>query len=108
MMLWIITKDLSDTKCEGLMAAGSRARRAAWDGAPAEAKQAIRQTWIDLCDTEFRLLDDDDNVCYEGVCHQLDDQDGDSAFEPLDWAEQMVGATEMQYRKKGAAVWKTL
>jgi len=112
-MLWIITKDLintepDDTNRVGYLNAGSRKRREAWDAAPAEARPAIKQAWIDACNFEFRLYDDDGELYYEGVCLNLDDQDGDSAFEPLDWAMSDVGCTTMKYRKKGAAIWQTL
>lgn len=107
-MLWIITKDHSETRQEGHVNPGSRARYLAWSGAPAEARDSIRSTWAESCETEFRLLDADGNVCYEGVCHDLDNQDGDSAFEPLDWAEGLIGATSMQYGVKGSAGWREL
>lgn len=57
---------------------------------------------------EFRLYDDDDNLYYEGLCLDLDNQDGDSALQPLDWAYSDVGATRMDYRKKGDTEWSTL
>jgi len=107
-MLWIIMTDHSETQQQGRVSADTRAQQAAWDGAPSEARDTIRSTWAEMCETEFRLLDDDDHVCYEGVCHDLDNQDGDSAFEPLDWAEGIVGATTMEYRLKGESVWKIL
>lgn len=57
---------------------------------------------------EFRLYDDDGNLYYEGLCLDLDDQEGDSAFQPLDWAMNDAGCTRMDYRKKGQVEWKTL
>lgn len=107
-MLWIITTDHSETHQQGHVNPGSRTRREAWSGSPVEARDTLRATWAEMCETKFRLLDDDDNVCYEGVWHNLDNQDGDSAFEPLDWAEGIVGATTMEYRLKGASAWQVL
>ena len=57
---------------------------------------------------EFRLYDGDDNLYYEGLCLDLDDQDSDSAFAPLDWAAADSGCTRMDYRKKDTTEWKTL
>ena len=57
---------------------------------------------------EFRLLDDDGEVYFAGKCGDLEQADADQAFEPLDWAEPRYGCTEMQYRKRGEAKWRTL
>lgn len=57
---------------------------------------------------EFRLYDDDGILYYEGLCKDLDDQDEESAFGPLDWGMNDAGCTTMKYRKKGHAIWKTL
>lgn len=57
---------------------------------------------------EFQLQDDDGNVLLEGRCQDLDDQDGDSAFEPLDTFEQVYGATTMMFRKVGDTEWEQL
>lgn len=117
-MLWIITADhISERVClaldepvkthVGVVNAGSRSRREIWYAAPIEARDGIRTAWIEGCDYEFRLYDDDGELYYEGVCYALDHQDGDSAFEPLDWAEK-DGCTRMDYRKKGDTEWVTL
>lgn len=107
-MLWIITEDnAEDGKNNGMVRTHSAARATAWrQAAPAEIENT-RRAWIEECETEFRLLDSSDEVLYRGVCLRLDDQDGDSAFEPLDWAEG-AGAARMEYRKKGEAVWRIL
>jgi hypothetical protein len=60
------------------------------------------------CNYDFRLLDGDGEHCFTGVCKDLDDQDGDAAFEPLDMFMHGFGVVEMQYRKKGEKEWKTL
>lgn len=57
---------------------------------------------------EFRLYDDDGNLYYQGLCKDLDQQDGDSAFQPLDWAMSDAGCTYMEYRKKGETEWRIL
>lgn len=48
---------------------------------------------------EFQLLDDDKNLCYQGVCGDVTNCGGDEAFAPLDFAEADVGATIMKFRK---------
>lgn len=50
---------------------------------------------------QFRLLDDDGEVYYEGVCSSLSAVDGDTAFGPLDWAASHAGCTQMQYLENG-------
>ena len=52
---------------------------------------------------EFRLLDDDGIVYYEG---RSDDNSSEEAFDPLDWAEVHAGCTEIQYRNGNC--WETL
>jgi hypothetical protein len=48
---------------------------------------------------EFRLLDDDGNVYYVGRASDID-------FNPLDWAKEFAGCTEIQFWD--GDVWKTL
>jgi hypothetical protein len=118
-MLWIITKDnISADVCKtlgdpivtqvGKVVTHSAVRQTTWRNADDAERDRLRAEWIALCDTEFRLLDDDGECYYEGVCWRLEDQEQESAFEPLDWSMRNDGCTTMQYRKKGAAVWKTL
>lgn len=57
---------------------------------------------------EFELYDDDGVLYYRGLCRDLDKQDASSAFQPLDWAANDVGATYMMYRKIGGTEWKQL
>ncbi|CDQ09191.1 conserved protein of unknown function [Acidithiobacillus ferrivorans] len=57
---------------------------------------------------EFRLLDDDDNVIFEGRCEYLGTQDQDDAFEPLDWGEQDSGCTQMEFRYSSNEPWEAL
>lgn len=57
---------------------------------------------------EFRLLDDDDNVLFEGRCENLLTQDQDEAFEPLDWGEQDSGCTQMEFRYSKDEPWEAL
>jgi hypothetical protein len=73
-------------------------------------RSEILQGVQNLADTlpyEFRLLDDDGEVYFEGKCGDLNEADGDQAFEPLDWAETRYGCTKMQYRKVGNEKWET-
>lgn len=59
--------------------------------------------------SEFRLLDDDGNILFEGECEDLNKQDGDDAFAPLDWAEADSGCTAMQFRATGSnSEWEDL
>ena len=55
---------------------------------------------------EFRLLDDDKNVYFEGLAY-LTKQD--TGFEPLwDWAMPGWGCTEIQYKNPHTGAWETL
>lgn len=118
-MLWIITGDHISAKCcetlnepaatyVGKVSTWNKARKDAWQAADAAGKDELRKQWIDKCDYEFRLYDDDGELYYEGVCLNLDDAPEDGAFEPLDWAMNDAGCTRMDYRKKGETEWKTL
>jgi hypothetical protein len=75
-------------------------------------RKALVQAYLDHPATdlpfEFRLLDDDGEEYYRGRCGDLDQAPGDEAFAPLDWAMADAGCTEMQYRRVGHAVWKSL
>ena len=50
---------------------------------------------------QFRLLDDDGNVYYEGFMDAL-------TFEPLGWGKDFAGCTILQYRKAYNHSWETL
>jgi hypothetical protein len=53
---------------------------------------------------EFRMLDDDGNVYYEGICT---DNESENAFRPLDeFGEPNAGCTSIQYKMNGS--WETL
>lgn len=57
---------------------------------------------------EFRLLDDDMNVYFVGRCGDLDQADGDEAFEPLDCVGKRYGAVQMEYRRFKDQEWEML
>ena len=57
---------------------------------------------------EFRLLDDDDHVVFEGRCEDLAKQDQDEAFQPLDWGERDSGCTQMEFRYSPDQPWEAL
>jgi hypothetical protein len=58
---------------------------------------------------DFRTKCDDGHLMYSGVCGDLDDADESEAFAPLDYAMADVGATTMEYRRKGSKdEWKVL
>lgn len=118
-MLWIITADLINARvCEtlgdpivtlvGKVQTHSAVRQTAWRQADDAEKARLRDIWTAECTDEFRLLDGDGEVYYEGVCKDLDDQREESAFEPLDWSNRRDGCTSMEYRKKGATEWRQL
>jgi len=119
-MQWIITKDLINTapgeKSKVNFRRVSKEFKEAYRTVIAdehrtetEARQAqMLEEFKDSMNFQFRLYDDDGELYYEGLCKDLDDVDGDQAFEPLDWAMNDVGCTRMDYRKKGAVKWQTL
>lgn len=112
-MHWIITEDHinKDTADDPSKVGKMRANRhwmECYRAAPAEAKPPMIEGFKQVMTEEFRLYDDDGNLYYVGLCKDLDDQEADSAFQPLDWAMNDVGAVRMDYRKIGATEWKTL
>jgi hypothetical protein len=56
---------------------------------------------------EFRLLADNGDIHYYGLCDTDDDND-DNAFEPLDYYEVESGCVEIQYKNKETGEWETL
>ena len=73
-----------------------------------EENAEIKKLFLTRMTDEFRLFDDDCELYYEGLCENLDNQSGDSAFEPMDWFSNQSGCTRMDHRKIGATVWATL
>ena len=60
-------------------------------------------TCIKICNSKFRLLDDDGEVYYEGYSN---DSDSEKAFSPLDdFGRPNAGCTEIQYLENGK--WET-
>lgn len=57
---------------------------------------------------EFRLLDDDQNVYFEGRCADPGLYSADEVFEPLDRIGEAYGAVHMEYRKVGDEEWEAL
>lgn len=55
--------------------------------------------------TKFRLLDDDGEIYFEGLCGDLN-TDADNAFDPLDCLGVDYGCTTLQYLENGE--WETL
>jgi hypothetical protein len=94
-MRWVITQDLETPPDEkNVVGRGSRAA-----GTTPKARLELAEKWPDLVPFEFRLLDDDGNVYYVGRASDID-------FNPLDWAKEFAGCTEIQF--KDGDVWKTL
>lgn len=106
-MQWIITADLIQTGKVGLACAPRDwiKQRKAVDSTQ---RKAMNQAFAGRMNFEFRLYDDDNHLYYEGACLDLDQQDADHAFLPLDWAEGEAGCTRMDYRRKGESQWQTL
>jgi hypothetical protein len=115
-MQWIITK-IGPEICDGHLVN----TRIGVGRLPEETKRKIREAEAEhralLVESiaqdaeflfEFMTKCDDGHECYSGVCGDLDEADGDQAFEPLDYATADVGATEMWYRRKGETEWKQL
>jgi len=55
----------------------------------------------------IRLYDDDNELYYSGWMTQHLMDDGENAFEPLDWATWNAGCTYMKYKEPGKD-WKVL
>lgn len=85
---WVITKDHID--------GGSKHSAV---GAPSDRAQEIIKSG-----TAFRLYDDDGELYYEG--RFLMHPEHHTGFEPLDWAMNNMGCTEIKYFEQGR--WATL
>lgn len=85
-MKWLITEDLINSPEESLVGRGN-------------VKETMVTAFVRKC-FEFRLLDDDGIHYLTGICDELD-------FAPLDWASDMLGCTEMQYKSVNRR-WVTL
>lgn len=111
-MKWIITRDHTEANQQRSMVGTNRGmgadRRGVVRALPTEALQPFLAEVVKGLNYEFQLRDDDGNPMVDGYCLDLDDQDGDSAFEPLDHFMGIYGATEMHYRKVGATKWEPL
>ena len=113
-MLWIITEDkitAGTADCPsrvGKVSTHNARRCTEWRNASEEQRDVLRAAWAAECETEFHLFDDDGEHYYSGVCLKLDEQDEESAFEPLNWAMNDAGCTRMDTRKKGETKWNVL
>lgn len=72
-----------------------------------QGKLALEQaaTYAEPLTTKFRLLDDDGEIYFEGLCGDLN-TDADNAFDPLDSLGEAYGCTTLQYLENGE--WETL
>lgn len=109
-MLWIILVDHHAEEGRSNVGRGHSPQifREALAHAPEERKQAMVTGYAEMLPYEFRLLDDDGNVDYEGACEDLNNFGGDEPFAPLDWAEADTGSTTMEYRVRGQTEWRQL
>lgn len=60
--------------------------------------------------TAFQLVDDDDEVYFEGLCEDLSQFAADRAFDPLDSLGRAYGCTTLMYRSANDpnAAWEQL
>lgn len=110
-MQWIITKDHISKPHEKSAVNRMRCPHDLADRvrlSTPEEKARLHAEFLATMTDEFRLFDDDGTLYYEGLCKGLDNQDGDSAFEPLDWAAANAGCARMDTRKVGAKDWAVL
>lgn len=108
-MHWIITRDLVlCNKALGIAGAYPRV-----DLLPTDSKARALEVKRRLDDAkqgypyEFRLLDDDGEPYFEGVCGDINNAHGDEAFHPMDCFGS-CGVTTMEYRKRGETEWRQL
>lgn len=106
-MFWMITEDLIPvTELPSRVGVGKLPKQLRQPSTPTDQEKRL---WIEAQPFEFKLLDDDGETYYLGVCGDLNEADGDQAFAPLDWAMADAGCTTMMYRQKGTkARWETL
>jgi hypothetical protein len=113
-MHWII---LNDSLADEPMAIGKGSLPWGNQGPSRELRDAVgRKGWVLAYmqahgaefPFEFRLLDGDGIVNYEGLCGDITDSVEDLAFAPLDWACAHAGCTDMEYRKRGEEKWRQL
>lgn len=113
-MQWIITKDVINTELGDVENRANRvwnplrADLEKYKSLPTDERVFFKEAFKARMNYEFQLYDDDGELYYEGMCLDLDDQDEESAFGPLDWAEGDAGCTYMKWRKKGMKHWKDL
>jgi hypothetical protein len=115
-MFWMITgmnpewADEEDMKSRigvGHLPAGWKAQLKA---TAHEARAQLVEQWAqdERFTWEWKTHDDDDGLCYSGVCGDVSDAAEDLAFAPLDYSMADVGATMMFIRKKGETEWQML
>lgn len=118
-MLWIITNvnpraGFSAAESKHYVGKGSPGSRlvAARRGLPAEAVPAFVQGWATTASEfthEFRLLDADGIIHFEGVCEDLGKFDASQAFWPQDYGAAETDCTHTEYRLKGSkSDWEAL
>jgi len=109
-MKWIITRDLTELGLEHTAVGQSHSDDLtnSMRTPGGSVNPLVVAQHANSMNFEFRLLDDDGEPMVEGRCVDLDQQDGDSAFEPLDTFESIYGASIMEYRKVGDSLWEVL
>ncbi|MDY7537577.1 hypothetical protein QN372_00290 [Undibacterium sp. RTI2.1] len=115
-MKWIITEDKLDSLSSSVVGYGDYIENGMIVNMsetvpnPRSRLEIIKKELLNETDFpfEFQLLDDDDNLYFVGRCGDLDHADGDQAFAPQDWAENLFGTTTMTYRKLGETEWQIL
>ena len=99
--MWIITKDfISKPEDDDISRAGDTSSNFNPEKFEKEKEKDYYQ---------FRLLDDDETVYFEGLI-SVSDIEGteEQAFDPLDSYQGIYGVTIMQYKKPNEETWETL
>lgn len=104
-MKWIITHDANpEEAADGGLRSWVDTSRGFTEQEREAIRRALPEQRLALFDAlglnfEFQLEDDDGNVLLHGRCKDLDQQDGDAAFAPMDFFAERIGTTAMLYRK---------
>lgn len=113
-MKWIITKDYAngpvnhktgETIALTEPAIGCAVGRNPTDKCSTPARVA---EYANELPCEFRLLDGDMNIYFEGRCADPGLYGADEVFEPLDRIGEAYGAVHMEYRNVGDEEWEVL
>lgn len=104
---WIITRDTINARDFGLAALTAPGRGEVGSSSVGNVATGERlKSQANSLDHEFRLLDGDDEVYFEGRCSEPDVSA--DPFAPLDVVGTAYGCVTLEYRKVGATDWVQL